>query len=265
MRFGRRIISFCVGAFLAFPGFLHAGGIGPISPSNLTVSGEVEFEISVEARDISNLFGVSYILTFDPNYLHAISETQGSFFGNDVIFFAQEDNNLGKISVGISKKAGQQSANGTGEVLRVRFLLYRSVLPGQVDLTFSLTELSAIDASGNPMSLNTWSSVMAVYPFSSAIESDPNGLTPTRLTLSQNYPNPFNAETMIRYTLPEAVSVTLKLYDSLGQEIKILVSDFCPAGEYAVRFDANALPSGQYLYRLQSGNSVLTRHLLLLK
>jgi len=77
---------------------------------------------------------------------------------------------------------------------------------------------------------------------------------PTDYALSQNYPNPFNPSTTIRYDLPKATNVTLKLFNALGQEVALLVNERKDAGSYQETWNAN-VPSGIYFYRLQSGDA----------
>ncbi|MFZ1288901.1 MAG: YCF48-related protein, partial [Melioribacteraceae bacterium] len=84
-----------------------------------------------------------------------------------------------------------------------------------------------------------------------------------RFSLYQNYPNPFNPITNISYTIPKTEFVSLKVYDILGREISNLVSEKQSAGNYQIRFDASNLSSGIYLYRLQSGNFVDIKKLIL--
>ena len=80
-----------------------------------------------------------------------------------------------------------------------------------------------------------------------------------------NYPNPFNPTTIIHYVLPKAGFVTLKIYDMLGREVKTLVNENKDKGVYDVTFNASDLASGVYIYRLQSGNFVSSKKLLLMK
>jgi len=87
---------------------------------------------------------------------------------------------------------------------------------------------------------------------------------PTRSTLFQNYPNPFNPVTTIRYEIPRESKVVLSVYNILGQEVATLVNDVQKAGRYSVEFQPN-LGSGVYFYRLQAGDFVETKKLLLLK
>jgi len=94
--------------------------------------------------------------------------------------------------------------------------------------------------------------------------SDQDAL-PEAFALDQNYPNPFNPSTTIRFGLPYRSHVTLTIYSLLGQEVAELVNGEMDAGHHEVRFDARALSSGLYLYRMQSGQFVQTRRLLLLR
>jgi sugar lactone lactonase YvrE len=89
--------------------------------------------------------------------------------------------------------------------------------------------------------------------------------TPAAFTLSQNYPNPFNPSTTITYALPQAGQVTLKVYDVLGHEVATLVNENKTAGNYTATFQADKFSSGMYFYKLQSGNFVQTRKMLLVK
>ena len=90
-------------------------------------------------------------------------------------------------------------------------------------------------------------------------------LTPQQFLMFQNYPNPFNPATAIQYQLPRNCFVTLKVYTLLGKEIATLVNKELPAGSYTAEWNASALASGIYFYRLQAGNFVETKKLILLK
>ena len=84
-------------------------------------------------------------------------------------------------------------------------------------------------------------------------------------TFSQNYPNPFNPKTTLKYEVPELRFVTLKVYDVLGNEIVTLVNEEKPVGNFEVEFDASALSSGIYFYRLQAGSFIETKKMALMK
>ena len=83
--------------------------------------------------------------------------------------------------------------------------------------------------------------------------------------LSDAYPNPFNPSTKISYSIKEEGLVTLKIYDILGKEIATLVNENKPAGIYEVEFNASALPSGMYIYKIQSGSFTDVKKMLLTK
>lgn len=88
---------------------------------------------------------------------------------------------------------------------------------------------------------------------------------PNRIILLQNYPNPFNARTTIRFVLPESQEVQLTVYDLLGRRVEVLVDDYMQAGVHVVTFDASYLSSGVYFYRLEAGNRIETKRMVLLK
>ena len=79
---------------------------------------------------------------------------------------------------------------------------------------------------------------------------DRKNSTPLYTMLMQNYPNPFNPTTTLDYELPKAADVTIKVFDVLGREVRVLVHDHKAAGRYSVIFDAQGLSSGVYFYRL---------------
>ena len=98
---------------------------------------------------------------------------------------------------------------------------------------------------------------------------------PQTFLLSQNYPNPFNPSTKIKYSIPNTSSpllggargglVTLKIYDVLGREVAILINESKQPGEYEVEFNTNNLPTGVYFYRIQVGNFIDIKKMILLK
>lgn len=83
--------------------------------------------------------------------------------------------------------------------------------------------------------------------------------------MSQNYPNPFNPSTTIKYELPRSSEVKLSVFDMLGREVSVLVNERRDAGVHEVKFDGSNLASGVYFYRLQAGDFVQSRKLVLLK
>jgi len=90
-------------------------------------------------------------------------------------------------------------------------------------------------------------------------------IIPTNYDLSQNYPNPFNPVTNIKYQLPKDGFVTLKVYDITGREIAKLVNETKQAGSYIVSFDGSKLSSGIYFYRIQAGDFMQVKKMVLVK
>jgi hypothetical protein len=88
---------------------------------------------------------------------------------------------------------------------------------------------------------------------------------PGEFSLKQNYPNPFNPVTKIDFDIPENSMVSLKIYDLNGRMIKTLLNGDLNSGYYSIDFDASSLPSGVYYYRIESGNFISTKKLILLK
>jgi len=83
--------------------------------------------------------------------------------------------------------------------------------------------------------------------------------------MEQNYPNPFNPVTTITYQLPKSGSVTLKIFDILGNEVKTLVNEQKEMGRYTIQFNASSLASGMYVYQLRANEYTSTKKMMLLK
>ena len=83
--------------------------------------------------------------------------------------------------------------------------------------------------------------------------------------LCQNYPNPFNPMTFIDFVLPHPEYVTVKVFNLLGEEVALLLSQYLPEGKHTTKWNATGLSSGVYFYKIQAGGAVQTRKLLLLR
>jgi hypothetical protein len=88
---------------------------------------------------------------------------------------------------------------------------------------------------------------------------------PTEFSLNQNYPNPFNPTTKISYNVPQESNVTLKVFNSLGEEVITLVNENQQAGKYELNFNSTGLASGMYLYKIQAGSFTQTKKMILMK
>ena len=99
---------------------------------------------------------------------------------------------------------------------------------------------------------------------SSAVNVDVN-FAVREYALEQNYPNPFNPSTTIKFAMPKAGKVTLKVYNSIGKEVATLVDEYKESGAHQVSFDASKLPSGVYIYKFNAGEFTSARKLILMK
>lgn len=88
---------------------------------------------------------------------------------------------------------------------------------------------------------------------------------PNVFKLEQNYPNPFNPSTIIKFAVPERSNVLIKIYDILGSELATLVNEELNPGWYEKDFNAAGLSSGVYLFRMEAGNYVNTKKMILLR
>jgi hypothetical protein len=92
-----------------------------------------------------------------------------------------------------------------------------------------------------------------------------NTQIPVKYELSQNYPNPFNPVTNIKFAIPVAGNVSLKVYDMLGRLVEVYMDGFLSAGYYNAEIDGTKLTSGVYFYSLNAGNFKETMKMLLVK
>ncbi|MCL6097622.1 MAG: T9SS type A sorting domain-containing protein [Bacteroidetes bacterium] len=104
------------------------------------------------------------------------------------------------------------------------------------------------------------------YPIQTASAVEKNdAIIPQEFSLSQNYPNPFNPATKISFTLPSSSNVSLKVFNTVGQEVSELVNGNLEPGNYSVDFNASKLSSGIYFYKLATNNFVQVKKMLLMK
>ena len=110
--------------------------------------------------------------------------------------------------------------------------------------------LKQIDTDGN-------------FEYSKIIEVDLGALG--KFELSQNYPNPFNPATTISFSLPQSGNVTLKVFNTIGEQVAELVNGFKEAGLHTLNFSASELNSGVYLYKIEAIGFIQSRKMILLK
>ena len=101
-----------------------------------------------------------------------------------------------------------------------------------------------------------------VYEYSDVVETS---MLPTKMEVFQNYPNPFNPATVISFSLVKKEMVTVKVFNTLGQEVATLINSELEAGYHNVTFDASGLTSGIYVYSIQTGDNKYSRKMMLIK
>ena len=101
------------------------------------------------------------------------------------------------------------------------------------------------------------------YKYSNEVEAEITA--PAEFALSQNYPNPFNPTTQISYSIPKDGFVSLKVYNSLGQQVASLVNGIVKSGTHEVTFNGANLASGVYYYRVEAGESIAVKKMMLIK
>ena len=114
---------------------------------------------------------------------------------------------------------------------------------------------------------NGWGNFSEVYSFNTlftGIENE-NTQMPYSFNLGQNYPNPFNPSTTISYSVPKTTLVSIKIYDLTGQEVASLINEVKEAGTYQVKFSAEQIASGVYLYRMTADDFTSVKKLSVLK
>lgn len=100
---------------------------------------------------------------------------------------------------------------------------------------------------------------------SSSLNDKKEPVYPTKFQLDQNFPNPFNPETVISFSLPKNSKIQLTVYNMLGKEVALLADEVFSAGQHQIKFKANSLPSGVYVYRLKAGEFIQSRKMILLR
>ncbi len=225
-----------------------------------------DFDLDVVVNDVTGLFGVSFELVYSPvTLLDPQATSAGSFMGTDPIFFANTDKATGKISAGVSRKAGQTSVTGAGVVAKIKMRVSSQAVRGQA-ITFTLQNVTANDANGQAMTL----SVSPGPPLLVSVVSRRLAALPTVFALHQNSPNPFNPSTEISYDLPEASDVQVAVFDMLGKHVRTLVNERQVVGSYSIFWDGRdeygqLVASGVFIAHLRAGKFVQSRKMLLVR
>jgi len=160
---------------------------------------------------------------------------------------------------GTTSKVGGELVNSNGSVVAV----INSTSNNPFTLTAPSSGTYTVNAGFKSPS-RKWGTTSAVINVT-GIDEELVGLRPESFMLYSNYPNPFNPTTKIRYTIANTAFTSLKVYSLLGEEVESLINEEKTPGVYEVNFDAANLTSGTYLYKLQAGNFIETKKMIVLK
>jgi hypothetical protein len=209
-------------------------------------------EVEVLINQCSNLLSFELDIEYDGNIM---SFTQSVWESPYDDFTIEENNEDGLLR--IAGSSGNGSENGS--LVKLNFTVAEDFDGEEIEITVSKYRLNENVEGVNVVGVFTKSAM--------GIEND---LIPSQYTLHQNYPNPFNPITTLRYDLPEDAVVNITIYDIMGREIRTLVNSAQDAGFKSIIWNATndygkPVSAGVYLYKIQAGEFVQTKKMVLLK
>jgi len=242
-----------------------AGIIRPLTDRTSIQPGE-KFTITVQAEDISSLFGLAFILSCESGgYLTPLDCSQGAFFADGSLFYYHMDTD--NIAVALSRKAGETSLSGEGQLCTVRFAA-SSDIPEDMPVMFELRDITAGNGTGETVSLKSDPLTLNIESDAVDVASDETA-QPVEFGMRQNYPNPFNSETVIEYSLPRTLDTSLIIYNLSGQNIRVLVDGEISSGKHIVAWNGRdeygrSVGAGVYICWMRAGTFTETRRMLYL-
>jgi len=229
-----------------------------------TINNPSIYNIIVSVEDVIDLFGLSFNIYANENkqYIEMYDVVYNGILGTDVLHFESFDNQGTEASIGVTRKSGQSSFSGNGEICQIKFRLLDAA-PAAFNSSFTIENAVGSKSTGEEF-------VLLNSDFNYMVAVEKRTTLPTEFVLHPNHPNPFNPLTSIRYDLPQAGAVFLGIYNIKGELVRTLVDEQKAAGSYSVSWDATddigrKAASGVYLYRLQSSSNTATRKLLFTK
>jgi len=210
-------------------------------------------------------------LTFDPNndiIIKQGSTTIGSTLATPTLVSPP---NGSPVFVPVTLRWNTVVSSATYELQVAQDSLFSSIVIDDSTITDTLRSVTGVAntwfywrvRAKNGGGTSLWSPKWAFIPPMDDV-TEHQGI-PSAFSLDQNYPNPFNPSTSITYGLPHKSHVTLTVFNMLGQSVAVVDEGEREAGYHDVAFNGNGLASGVYLYRIQAGEFVQTRKLILMK
>lgn len=212
----------------------------------------------------------AYIYRYRSNYVYYYNELNGYNYyyeNHDPLSSFINENSQLKVSLVATY---DNYSWGGGAILNLNpaqnysntsFYQYYDYNYGYINQTYTNSYSQTYNYSNGLTDINYLPKIIGADTHSIAKDLD----VPATFSIDQNYPNPFNPTTTIKYAIPEASFVTLKVFNITGEEVATLVNRQISAGFHSVNFDAKGLASGTYIYRIQAGNYVKTYKMLLMK
>lgn len=193
-------------------------------------------------------------ISVDPDTLPANGTSEAT------ILISPKNNSDTLLASGLTVLLSNTGVGTLGPVTDLGNGIYEATITAPVAI--SADTISANVVSGTD-TVSIFQKAIVIYDNPVSVNEKP--ISPNEFYLYQNSPNPFNPSTKIKFQLSEIGYVSLKVFDVLGNEVAVLVTEEKLSGKYDIEFDASQIPSGVYFYTLQSGSRSVTRKMILLK
>jgi len=239
---------------------LFAANRFSIEESSVTASDTGKFYIVMQ--NDARVNGLNIIIQFDPSLITPLNirplERAALQSGSAGYRFAED-----KISFIIYDQSASQINIGEGKMFEVEYVATDSLIADTTTTQVAFYQGLAADSTIAPITFDYVNGTITIYPNpSTGVEHQPQ--QPVQFELSHNYPNPFNPNTTIKYAIPVASTVSLRIYDILGREVRSLVNEAQDTGYKTVVWDAknNAgmpVATGVYFYRIEA-TSIGSQH-----
>ncbi|OGU25308.1 MAG: hypothetical protein A2X66_09700 [Ignavibacteria bacterium GWA2_54_16] len=200
-------------------------------------------------------FTTASLLTYAPTLVFPSDGSTNVSFDPVLSWIKMSDAQSYQVQVSLDSLLSSPSLDSSG--IAANNLKLYGFLPG----TRYFWRVRATNAVGSSAFSTPWSFVTSPVTCVERLA----GHIPKNFSLAQNYPNPFNPSTTIRFEIPEAGHVSLKIYDVLGKEAAALLGEYLDPGIYSVQWDAGRFVSGMYFYCLRAGSVVQVKKLTLLR
>jgi hypothetical protein len=219
-----------------------------------TITADVQL---TSTSTLSGTYNVMFIITED-NLIY--SQTgNGSCAGNGAYVHKHVVKGLVNGQLGTLVNTANPWNNGTSYTIPLSYVVPNHVTEGNANMNIFVYK------TGGSVSTDQEIQQSRVISITMPVGIQNQNETPDSYSLSQNYPNPFNPTTNINFSIPKDQDVSLKFYNSMGQEVATYVNGFLKAGVYNVDFDGANLSSGIYFYTLKTSSFVETKKMMLVK